>query len=66
LYGDFDLMRLEGSSYSKYARNLVKILWDSDEIKSHSFRDNSEMKSIGREAFSSEQDLEKMELLKGI
>ena len=62
MYGDFDLMHLEGISLSKYARNVTKVLWDSHGIKSHSFRDNAEMKSIGREAFSSEKDLEKMEL----
>jgi hypothetical protein len=58
-------MRLEGSSLNKYARNLARALWDSDDMKSHSFRDNTDFQTIGREAFSSEQDLEKMKLLKG-
>jgi hypothetical protein len=56
-------MRIEGSSFKKYARNLARVLWDSKEIKSHSLRDNSDFKTLGREAFSSEQDLKKMELL---
>ncbi len=52
-------MRIEGSSLGKYTRNLARVLWDSEEIKSHSFRNDSDMKTLGREAFSSEQDLKK-------
>jgi hypothetical protein len=52
-------MRIEGSSLAKYARNLARVLWNSEEIKSHSFRDNSDMKTLEREAFSSEQDLKR-------
>ncbi len=44
--------------------NLVRTLRNSDEIKSHSFRDNADLKTIGLEAFTSEQVLENMELLK--
>jgi hypothetical protein len=66
MFGDINLLELEGKIFTVYARKIASILWNDEEIKKHSFSDNLKYTHVSRPPFNEQKDLEKLSLLKGI